>query len=140
MSRPKRGLGQGLSALVPPSESAPIAPKSVEPAPPPTPQPAAHDETQPARPLRWEYAALERRAPKRGKRRRFARIWFSASGSTALLEPRATVLAARSSWSALGLLGAEGWELVGVDKRWFFFKRPAAHSTSESPAENDRDR
>jgi len=133
MSRPKRGLGQGLSALVPPSESAPIAPKSPEPDPPPQPLPVARSEASPTAPVRWEYAALERRAPKRGKRRRFARIWFSAPGSNALLEPRATVLAARSSWSALGLLGAEGWELVSVDKRWFFFKRPAAQSKPESP-------
>lgn len=125
MSRPKRGLGQGLSALVPPSEpSPPDASDSTATGDTASQTPQAPAVADPPTHVRWEYAALERRPKKANKKRRFTRIWFSATGTDALFEPRATVLAARSSWSALGLLGAEGWELVGLDDRWFFFKRP----------------
>lgn len=125
--RPRRGLGQGLDALVP--DVASLADPDLDLASPaPTgPMPGAADASALAV-ARWEYACLERPSRKRRKKakRRYARIWFSAPGTAALARPRPTVLAARSWWGALGLLGDEGWELAGVDGRVLYFKRRVA--------------
>lgn len=66
----------------------------------------------------WEYAQLRR--GKRGKKR--LRIVFSNPNS--LVRPRAVVLPRISRWSALGLLGSEGWELAGCESGRYLFKRP----------------
>lgn len=114
MPRPRRGLGQGLDALVGEMQQhvADLAPQ-----PPAAPNPA---------PPCWEYACLQLPSNrKRRGRRRVVRLWFSHRGNEALVRPRPTVLRPRDRWAALGLLGAEGWELVVASRRHLFFKRPA---------------
>lgn len=117
MPRPRRGLGQGLDALV--RDSHQDFTRFSQPEPPASPDSQVAD--QPAELLRWEYACVER--PRKGKRTS-VRVWFSSSGAAAILKPRPLVLATRSAWPVLGLLGEEGWELVGVEGRRFYFKRP----------------
>ena len=74
-----------------------------------------------ARPAtRWEYAQLRRE--KRGKKR--LHVVFSNPNS--LVQPRDVRLPRISRWSALGLLGSDGWELVGVDGERYLFKRQVA--------------
>lgn len=121
MSRPRRGLGQGLEALVRDSDrdfsrfSQPVAPASND-APPDGQQPAAGL-------TRWEYVCLG--APKkRARKPGFVRLWFSSPASEALQLPRPLTLSTPSAWAVIGLLGEEGWELVAMKGRRFYFKRP----------------
>lgn len=122
MPRPRRGLGQGLSALVPGVEA---RPDPAAPAMDSPPGNAQDDETPPAAFPRWEYACLARPPRKRKgrKKQRRARVWFSAPGAAALFREPPLSIAAGAWWSALGLLGDEGWELAGVDGRLLYFKR-----------------
>lgn len=125
MSRPRRGLGQGLEALVRDSErdfsrfSQPLTPASNDTSP----------DGQPAAGLtRWEYLCLE--APKkRARGRGFVRLWLSSPADEALRMPRPVTLSTPSAWAVIGLLGEEGWELVAVKGRSFYFKRPLATSS-----------
>lgn len=113
----KRGLGQGLEALV--SGNHQPRPALSLPSPPPVPPP----------PARWEYACIERL---RGRRRR-SRIWFSTADGSRIVRPRPAPLARLSLWAAIGLLGEEGWELVGLrGGRRFYFKRPVLSTASVS--------
>ena len=116
MARPKPGLGQGLEALVT-SNPVSLPPRLAIPEAPPQPVPAL---------VRWEYALLERRKRRKGRRkqRTYLRIWFSHADTSALVYPRPTILGAGSIWAGMGLLGAEGWELIRVGKRRAHFKRP----------------
>ena len=116
MPRPKYGLGHGLDALVTSSERPTGWPESE-----PTDRGAA------AKPTRattffatWEYAALARsRRRKKGRSRLSLRI--SHPGSS--VRPRKQKIRGVSQWTALGILGADGWELVAVRQRSFLLKR-----------------
>ncbi|MCC7364161.1 MAG: hypothetical protein IT303_07285 [Dehalococcoidia bacterium] len=122
MVRPKPGLGQGLEALVTTSSSLAGEPADAPgpsipvPQPPPLPRPVDR--------RRWEYALLEKRRPR--KRRKAARllISFSRPEASAIIQPRPTILAARSMWAAIGMLGYEGWEVIRLERRRVYFKRP----------------
>ena len=123
MPRPKPGLGQGLEALVPPP---------TEPAAAPYPAPPPHSQRIAAPPLvRWEYALLERKRRRKKKRSDRLRIWFSHPDTSAIVRARPTILAARSMWAAMGLLGNEGWECISIDRRRAHFKRPVLRTESE---------
>lgn len=113
MPRPKHGLGQGLEALVGPRhrsgpwpEHDPLTRRAVD-AGPGAPQ--------------WEFAALTRRRTK--AKRRKSRLSLIISHPDTRVKPRQQRLRGASLWSALGLMGVDGWELVGVRKRRFYFKR-----------------
>lgn len=121
MTPPRRGLGQGLEALVPAAGRLQDATRSAS-LPPPAAQPLA----------RWEYALLER-GP---KRRRRARIWFSSPDTSRIVRPRPVIAARCSLWVAVGVLGDEGWELVGLDRRRFYFKRPCPPASPPQPPAN----
>jgi hypothetical protein len=70
--------------------------------------------------LRWEYAHLVERPGKRG------RLWLTLSNPDAGVKPRRRKLRGVGAWTALGLLGEEGWELVSVSGSQFVFKRPVS--------------
>lgn len=116
MPRPKYGLGHGLDALVSSSERPTSWPES-EPT----------DRAEPVKPTRvathfatWEYAELARsRRRKKGKSRLSLRI--SHPGSS--VRPRKQEIRGVSQWTALGVLGSDGWEVVAVRKRSFLLKR-----------------
>lgn len=117
MARPRPGLGHGLEALMPPNH------QPLEPAPAPVPPPQRALE----RPIvRWEYALLERRRRRKRKRPDRLRIWFSHPDTSAVVRARPTILAARSMWAAMGLLGNEGWECIRIGRRRAHFKRPVS--------------
>lgn len=99
MPRQRPGLGQGLAALVAPAR------------PDPSPMPAAA--AGPA----WEYAAIVR------KRKRT--VVELASGDPVRGFSRRRVRG-MPLVALLGLLGAAGWELVAVEGRRMFLKRPVS--------------
>lgn len=111
MPRPKHGLGQGLEALVTPRErleswsQADAAPRR---------------EALPEDSLRWEYAHLVERPGKRG------RLRLTLSDPDPGVKPRRRKLRGVGAWTALGLLGEEGWELIAVNGNRFVFKRPVS--------------
>ncbi|MCK9519114.1 MAG: hypothetical protein M0R74_08865 [Dehalococcoidia bacterium] len=119
MPRPRRGLGQGLDALVRDST------KDFSRFSQPHASNDGNDDGEAAEPhpVQWEYACLERPRKRKGKRR-LARLRFSSTGESALVKQRPLVLMTHSPWAVFGLLGEEGWELVGVAGRRFYFKRP----------------
>lgn len=107
MARARHGLGQGLEALVTGTAGSNWANFA--------PQPAPEASTA----MRWEYAQLKQE--KRRKKR--LRVVFSNPNS--LVKPREVRLPRISRWSALGLMGSEGWELTGLDRGRCLFKRQA---------------
>lgn len=117
----RRGLGHGLEALVP-------AAGRLQDAPVPASLPASAAPPLP----RWEYACLER-CP---RRRRHTRIWFSTTDTSRVVRPRPAIVARCSLWAAAGILGDEGWELVGLDGRRFWFKRPCLAAALPPPQAN----
>ena len=115
MPRPKYGLGQGLEALVssrqrpsgwPGEESPGVHPEA--------PTPAS------AEPKAWVYAALTK-SPRRKKGKRTLTLQFS--NPELHVRPRRQQIRGMSLWTALGMLGADGWELVGFRRRTFVLKR-----------------
>lgn len=72
---------------------------------------------------RWEYALLEKRRARRRRKAARLQIWFSRPEASAIVAPRPTILAARSMWAAIGLLGFEGWEVIRLERRRVYFKR-----------------
>lgn len=122
MPRPKYGLGHGLEALVS-SRERPDGWLELEPADRLSDQPAANVATGFTA---WEYAALRRSfRRKKGKRRLSLRT--SHPGSN--VRPRKQKIRGVSQWTALGMLGADGWELVGVRGRSFLLKRVIKQNT-----------
>ena len=115
MPRPKYGLGQGLEALVSSrqrpgdwSESELLNRHADVPSSP-APESRA-----------WEYACLgEQPGPKKRKQR----LTLQLSHPEARVRPRRQTLRGVSQWTALGILGADGWELVGFRGRAFVLKR-----------------
>ncbi len=116
MPRPKHGLGQGLDALV---SSRQRPPNLSESQAPPKPSMDEAPQTVPV-PERWEYACLLV-GPKRKNGKRRLSIMFSYPEVT--LKPRTQRIHGVDAWTALGLLGAQGWELVDVELRAFYLKR-----------------
>jgi len=114
MPRPKYGLGHGLEALV-----SPLPPHATLRAGP-ADEPAAAADAEPAagRPLRWEYARLRAR-----KRRKKRSLTLLVSHPDARVKPRSQRLRGIGRWTAIGLLGCEGWELVAISRRTCYFKR-----------------
>ncbi len=115
MPRPKYGLGQGLEALVASRQRPNGWPESellahhAEAS-----DPATADLTC------WEYATLTRlQRQKKRKRKLILRL----SHPQMSVKPRPQRIPGVSLWTALGMLGADGWELVGVHKRAFLLKR-----------------
>jgi hypothetical protein len=112
MPRPKHGLGQGLEALVAPRHRPSgwpepgILSRQDEPA----------DDT-----ARWEYARLQA-AKRKGKRR----LLLTISHPDPSLKPRTRHIRGVDSWTALGMLGVDGWELVSAGSRRYLFKRPVS--------------
>lgn len=102
MPRPRTGLGQGLEALVPPLRESTSAFASIHPTPEPPPR-------------TWEVATL------RKHRKRQCELTIAPSGL--LRKARRRKLKA-STLLALGALGASGWELVAINGRSFYLKRP----------------
>lgn len=100
MPRPRTGLGQGLEALVPPLRESAAAIASIHAAP---------------APLTWQVATLRRR------KKRKCELTVAPTGL--LKKPKRRKLKA-SSLLALGALGAAGWELVAMNGRTFYLKRP----------------
>ena len=111
MPRPKHGLGQGLEALVAPRQRPSGWP---EPGVFARPESAATDESQ-----GWEYAQLVQ-ARRKGKRR----LLLTLSHPDPSLKPRTRVVRGVDSFTALGLLGVDGWEMVSGGARRYLFKRP----------------
>lgn len=103
MPRPRTGLGQGLEALVPSlrESSSPIAPFNRQADPP----------------IQWEVAIL------RSLRRR--RCIFTVAPSVLLKEPDRRHIKT-NTLTALGALGAAGWELTAVRNGRYYLKRPVA--------------
>ncbi|MEJ5221617.1 MAG: hypothetical protein WHT63_06405 [Tepidiforma sp.] len=99
MPRQRPGLGQGLSALVAPAR------------PEPSPMPAAA--AGPA----WEYAAIVR------KRRR---ILVELANGDPVRGFSRHLVRGMPIVALLGLLGAAGWELVAIEDRRMFLKRPVS--------------
>lgn len=113
MPRHRPGLGQGLSALVAPLR----AEEEPPPARLPTPTPAR------VAPTVWEYAIV--RPKGKGKRKRKNSAVTVLSGDL-LQRPSKKKLPRISQLVALGVLGANGWELVAVRKKTYFLKRAAS--------------
>ena len=113
MPRPKHGLGQGLEALVAPHQ---------RPSGWPEPGPFARAEASSADDLpRWEYARLLA-----VKRRRKVRLFLTISHPDPTLKPRELRLRGVDSFTALGMLGVDGWEMVDASSRRYLFKRPVS--------------
>lgn len=117
MPRPKYGLGHGLEALVSsrpahggqnPGVGGP-EPFSRRSEPSPNAVPA----------LQWDYACLA--FERRRKRRRLVLV---VSHADTRVKPRRHRLRGTGMWTALGVLGAEGWEMVAAVGSTFYFKRP----------------
>lgn len=106
MPRHRPGLGQGLAALVAPLR----AEEETPPARLPTPQLA------PA-PATWQYAIVR---PK-GKKKKDSVV--TVLSGDLLQRPSKKKLPRISQLVALGVLGANGWELVSVRKKTYFLKR-----------------
>lgn len=116
MPRHRPRLGQGLEALVSPARH--DAPEeSAELSRPPGTAPAGQHPQVTA----WEYVLL---APVRRKRRRSACRLTVLPGDL-LRKPERYRIRGITPLVALGLLGAGGWELVGVRGRSYILKRPA---------------
>ncbi len=116
MPRPKYGLGQGLEALVSShqrpgnwTESELLNRHDGAPA-------AAAPENR----LAWEYACLTAQ-PRRKKRKRGLTLQLSHPETS--VRPRKRTIRGVSEWTALGMLGAEGWEMVAFRGRSFLLKR-----------------
>ena len=116
MPRPKHGLGQGLDALVSSHQRA--ASRSEADAAHSLPPGMAIE--PPATIRRWEYACL---AVRRTGKKRKRMISLKLSYPEVTLEPKAQRIHGVDAWTALGLLGAQGWELVNVRGRSFYLKR-----------------
>ncbi len=110
MPRPKYGLGQGLDALVASRQRAHMS--SAEPT-------AGHGGAPPLV-TRWEYARLGLGRHKR------KRLTLTISHPDTGVKPRTHRIRGADEWTVLGLLGAEGWELAGVCRRSYYFKRTVA--------------
>ena len=108
MPRTKPGLGQGLDALMAARSRAGSAPHQLTPV-------ATVTLSDP----RWEFAVLA--VPRNKKRRLRLRV----SHPDPAVVPRTRRLRRVPAWTALGVLGAEGWELVAVQGRRYYFKRTA---------------
>lgn len=113
MTRVKPGLGQGLEALV--SRRTPLTGLPGE-----SEEGEGSDEPG-AKGRGWEFALLEVR---RGKKRR--KLFLTISHPWASVRPRQRRLRGLNRWTAAGILGSEGWELVSVWGDRFYFKRPIA--------------
>ena len=116
MPRPKYGLGQGLEALVSTRQahsglhSGPSSPGSL----------TGDDAEGPPSPLvRWEYACL---SIKRASKKR--RVVLILSCPDTHVKPRKQRLRGTGRWTAIGLLGFDGWEMVSMTRRVCYFKRP----------------
>jgi hypothetical protein len=116
MPRPRHGLGQGLDALVSSrqrsggswSDSGILGGSSTQPS----------NSTPDL--LQWEYACL---VVERRKRRRKRRLGLILSNPDPTVTPRNQRFRGLTPWTALGLLGADGWELVSARKRVYVLKR-----------------
>ena len=102
MPRPRTGLGQGLEALVPPLRESASAFASI------------HASAEPSA-ITWEVATLRKR------RKRQCEVVIAPAG---LLKKPKTRKIKASTLLALGALGAAGWELVALNGRTFYLKRP----------------
>ena len=116
MPRPKHGLGQGLDALVTSRQRSAGGWREtgllgVQPSTAPTPE-----VTQ------WEYACLLSERPTKKKRRK-RRLGLILSSPDPTVNPRKQRFRGLSPWTALGLLGADGWELVSARKDVYVLKR-----------------
>ncbi|MGH2632727.1 MAG: hypothetical protein ACRDG3_04885 [Tepidiformaceae bacterium] len=117
MPRPKYGLGQGLEALVSSRPAHEVPPSGTG-----RPEPLSrHLETEAAEAAfaRWQYACL--RFARGGKKRRLS---LTISNPDTHVKPRRHRLRGIGRWTAIGVLGNEGWELVSLDARTYVFKRP----------------
>lgn len=113
MPRPKHGLGQGLDALVSSRHQSAG-----------WPAPGVLGSQRASSPLadatQWEYACLLfERCKKRPKRR----LGLILSNPDPTVNPRKQRFRGVSPWTALGLLGADGWELVSARKGVYVLKR-----------------
>jgi hypothetical protein len=114
MPRPKHGLGQGLEALVGPRHrSGPFPETDV------FGHRAADGMATAA--TQWEFAALLEAPRRRKKRKRTLSLVVCVPDTR--VKPRQQRVRGLGLWSALALMGVDGWELVSVRKRCYYFKR-----------------
>lgn len=116
MPRPKYGLGQGLEALVSTRQAHSGLHSGA-----PSPGSLIDDDAEAAlsRPVHWEYASLTtRRASKK------RRVVLILSCPDTHVKPRKQRLRGTGRWTAIGLLGFDGWEMVSMTRRVCYFKRP----------------
>ena len=119
MPRPKYGLGQGLEALVSSRQRPGGWPESeLLSRHSDTPAAAVASEI-----TAWEYASLAQR-PRRKKSKR--RLTLRFSHPEVNVRPKKRKVRGVGVWTALGMLGADGWELAGSRKRSFLLKRAIA--------------
>lgn len=120
MPRHRPRLGQGLEALVSPLRTDPPAEPAELPPPPEIPVPVS------PRPLltAWEYAFVQRAG--RRKARRGCRV--TVLSGDLVRKPRRRRLRGLTPLAALGVLGANGWELVAIRGRKYVLKRPELSS------------
>jgi hypothetical protein len=117
MPRAKYGLGQGLDALTSPRQRPGGWPESELLNRHPNAPGAVPPEL-----VAWEYACLtERRRRKKRKRP----LTLQLSHPEINVRPRKRTIRGVSKWTALGVLGADGWELVGLQGRSLLLKRVA---------------
>lgn len=108
----KPGLGQGLDALVSSRLSG---------------APFTQSTAAAQRGPRWEYALL---AVCPGKRR--TRLWLTLSYAETGVTPKRRRIRGVALWTAFGILGGDGWELVAARRTRYVFKRQIAGA--ERPA------
>jgi len=118
MPRPKYGLGQGLEALVSTRQQ-----HSAGHPGPAGPEPLSrHADPQASipEPRRWEYASLSIASG-----RKKGRLALTLSHPDMQVKPRTHRLRGIGWWTAVGVLGNEGWEMVSMTRSACYFKRPS---------------
>ena len=115
MPRPKYGLGHGLEALVSPG----LSQSTLRGGPAEESATGGDAESDAVPRLRWEYARLSVRKRKKKKRK----LTLLVSHPDARVKPRSQHVRGTGLWTAIGVLGCDGWELIAINRRCWYFKR-----------------